>query len=753
MQYVTLSFATFGEKIGMLKKILFIISLLSISIAAAATPERAESTPRKKVGLVLSGGGAKGVAHVGVIKVLEEADIPIDYIAGTSMGAIVGGLYAIGYTTSELDSMFRHQNWINLLSDKVSRQDKPFTERESSDAYLISIPLTKDKRLKMPSGIVQGENVFNMLSELTIGFHDSISFDTLPIPFACVAYDMVEGKDVIFRSGDLPLAIRASMSIPGAFEPVKTQDMVLVDGGISNNFPVDVVRDMGAQIIIGVDLAQGLKDKDELNTVMGIVDQITTFLGRENYQRNREDVDLYLHPDVVPYTAASFNAAAIDTLLKRGETIARQHWDDIVALKEKIGIGTDFQTSPIRIAHVLESDSLKIGAIEIQGISPLEQKSVRRNLEIRPNTTITKGSLTNAVGILRGSGVFSNVSYKLTGRPPYQLTLYAQEKSRNALNLGFRFDTEEMAALLINATFATPGLRGGAFQLTGRLSDNPYVELGYSFGRTFIGQLGLSYRFKYNDYNVYNDGSKQYNVTYGQHTIDLSLIGLRYLSFKATLGAQFEYYDYNRFSYADERSRIDVKPGYYVNYYISGLYETLDNAYYPRKGWRVGAKYTLHTGNFSKHRDGAPFSSVYAGALFAHSVSSRVSFIPALYGRFLIGNNATYPYFNSMGGEVAGRYMAQQLPFVGINHLELFADNLVMAKLDLRVRLWKKHFVSAKANYATDSDRFVDLFAAKHYWGAGIGYSYDSFIGPIEILFSTGNVNRFGVYFTLGRYF
>ena len=301
---------------------------------------------RKKVGVVLSGGGAKGVAHIGVLKVLEEAGIPIDYIAGTSMGAIVGGLYAVGYSAKSLDSMVRVQNWPFLLSDRVYRYNLPFSEKETNEKYLLSVPLTHGKGLSVPAGFVSGQNIYNLFSELTIGYHDSIPFRDLPIPFSCVAANMIDGKEVVMDSGILPLAMRASMAIPGAFAPVIIDSMILVDGGISNNFPVDVAKNMGAEITIGVDLSTGLKDAEGLNSIIGVVDQLTSFMGMQNYEKNRKAVDLYMNPGLKGYTAASFTSEAIDSMIARGERVARANWDNIMKLKQQIGLEPDEDASP-----------------------------------------------------------------------------------------------------------------------------------------------------------------------------------------------------------------------------------------------------------------------------------------------------------------------------------------------------------------------------------------------------------------------
>ena len=190
---------------------------------------------RKKVAVVLGGGGAKGVAHIGVLKVLEEVGIPIDIVAGTSMGAIVGGLYAIGYSPDEIKRMVELQDWDMLLSDKVKRSHLLFPEKEKAERYIVSLPFGLEKKDRVIDGVVKG-----LFSDLTIGYHDSADFNSFLIPFACVAVDMVSGKDYVFHKGSLPLAMRASMAIPAVFTPVRLDSMVLVDGGLNNNYPVDV---------------------------------------------------------------------------------------------------------------------------------------------------------------------------------------------------------------------------------------------------------------------------------------------------------------------------------------------------------------------------------------------------------------------------------------------------------------------------------------------------------------------------------
>lgn len=710
---------------------------------------------RKKVGLVLSGGGAKGVAHIGVLKVLEEAGIPIDYISGTSMGAIVGGLYAVGYDAKALDSMVRVQNWPFLLSDRVVRNNLPFSEKETNEKYLISLPLTQGKVFSMPAGFVSGQNIYNLFSELTVGYHDSIPFNDLPIPFACVAANMVDGKEVVLNSGILPLAMRASMAIPGAFSPVLLDSMVLVDGGISNNFPVNVAKDMGAEITIGVDLSTGLKDMEGLNSIIGIVDQLTSFMGMQNYEKNKEEVDLYMNPDLKGYSAASFNPEAIDTMIARGERIARANWDKIMELKKQIGLEEDEDSAPHIKNKFLKADTLKIREIYIEGIKEKDEKWIRRQIGIKENSTISMKALQKAISFLYGTGAFASVNYALNGSGVYDLTLRLKEKPASSLNLGFRFDSEEMASILLNTTLSHRALRGSKLSLTGRLNKNPYALVDYSFGSTFLRKLGISYMYKYNDINIYEHGDRVDNIIFSYHRGDVNMSDIYLRNFKFQLGLRYEYYRFKSGFYNQDYVEEDIASQGFISYYASAQFETFDKKYYPDKGVSFKAEYSLFTDNMYNYKDGVPFSALSAHFESAVRLTRRVYLLPAVYGRVLIGEDIPSPYLNCMGGEVAGRYLNQQMPFYGIHNLEFFQNSVLAARLALRYRLGMRHYVTLTGNYARQANNFIDIVKENEdIWGGAIGYAYNSIIGPISVTFDLSDWDTTpGVYFNLGYYF
>ena len=709
---------------------------------------------RKKVGLVLSGGGAKGVAHIGVLKVLEEAVIPIDYIAGTSMGSLVGALYAIGYDAHTMDSLVRRQNWTFLLSDKVYRYNLPFSEKEETEKYLVSVPIKNNREIKIPSGFISGQNIYNLLSDLTIGYHDSLDFKKLPIPFACVASNLVDGQEVIQDCGVLPLAMRASMAIPGAFAPVRKDGMVLVDGGISNNFPVDIAKAMGADIIIGVDVQAELKDASGLESVTGILDQMTSFLGIQKYEENKKMVNIYIKPDVTPYSAASFSASAIDTLIMRGEDVARSQWDELMQLKKELGLAESYQPKKVSEDIIIENDTIMVEHVHLSGIDERDEKWLRKKIRIKDYSRITLSDLHEAIAELYGIGAFSSVSYKLSGGPVYDLELILKQKSMSSLNLGFRFDSEEMAAILLNTTLTHKELRGSRLSLTGRLSMNPYVKLNYSLGNTFLRRFELEYMFKYNNLDIYTKGKKTDNVDYGVHRVTLGGSDIYFRNFKLQLGVRYEYYNYESFLFSDKDHNISVKPEGFFSYYGLAHLETFDKRYYPTRGMSLKVDYSLYTDNLITYNDGAPFSAIGLDFESVLSITRRVKFIPSIYGRVLVGHNIPYPYLNCMGGDVAGRYVDQQLPFLGIQHLEIFDNSVVVAKVKVRYNIGRNHYISLAGNYAKQESNFFDVFGGDDIFGGGVGYSYDSIVGPIDFMFSLSDWSKkLGFYFNLGYYF
>ena len=738
-----------------MKKQIFSTLVLSIGILLPFSLHSQEQ--RKKVGVVLSGGGAKGMAHIKALKVIEEAGIPIDYIAGTSMGAIVGGLYAIGYTTEQLDSMVRKQDWTFLLSDRIKRSAMSLTDRERSEKYTVSIPFTKTPKDAATGGLMKGQNLANLFSDLTVGYHDSINFNKLPIPFACVAANIVNGEQIVFHDGILSTAMRASMAIPGVFTPVRQDSMVLVDGGIVNNYPADVVKAMGADIIIGVDVQNALKKADKLNSVPDILGQIVDITCQSNHEKNVDLTDTYIRVNVEGYSSASFTPAAIDTLMRRGEEAAKEQWSSLLALKKKIGIAEDYtpkQHGPY--SSLSNARTVYVTDISFSGVEVDDKKWLMKKCNLQENSDITTQQIEQALYQLRGSQSYSSASYTLKETPEgYHLNFLLQEKYERRINLGIRFDSEEIASLLVNATADLKTHIPSRLALTGRLGKRYAARIDYTLEPMQQRNFNFSYMFQYNDINIYEEGDRAYNTTYKYHLAEFGFSDVWYKNFRFGLGLRFEYYKYKDFLFKKpEISDLKVESEHFLSYFAQVQYNTYDKGRFPSKGSDFRAAYSLYTDNMAQYNDHAPFSALNASWASVIPVTRRFSVIPSIYGRILIGRDFPYPLQNAIGGDVPGFYIPQQLPFAGVTNLELMDNTIMIASIKFRQRMGAIHYLTLTGNYGLTDSNFFDILKGKQLFGVSAGYGMDSIFGPLEISLGYSNQTDKGSCFVnLGYYF
>src|SRR5262245_28862765 len=375
-------------------RLLLMVGLLAVSQFAAADEAAA---PRPKIGLALSGGGARGAAHVGVLRVLEEQHIPVDYIAGTSMGAVIGGLYAAGVSVDVLEHMLSEVDWTDQSNDRIRREDRSFRRKRDDDLYLVrAAPGISDKgEVRFPTGLVQGQKFDLLLRSFTTAVGQVHDFDQLRIPFRAVAADIVTGEEVALGEGDLATAIRASMAIPAVLSPVEIDGRLLVDGGVAANLPIDVVRKMGADVVIAVDVTTALSSREQLTSVLAIADQLTTLLTRRNSEAQIATLkpkDFYIAPDLTGITYADFSRA--HDALDLGERATRAQSSALSALalpdeeyqvyakarrRERAPLPTiDF----VRIDNQSRlSDSVLASRLNVKVGEPLDAVSLRKDID------------------------------------------------------------------------------------------------------------------------------------------------------------------------------------------------------------------------------------------------------------------------------------------------------------------------------------------------------------------------------------
>ena len=737
-----------------MKKHLSLILVL-LPVLFLALPALAQE--RKKVGVVLSGGGAKGVAHIQALKVIEEAGIPIDYIVGTSMGSIIGGLYSIGYTPQQLDSMVRKQDWMFLLSDRVKRSAMSLNEREKSEKYVFSFPFTKSPKDAVSGGIIKGQNLANLFTELTVGYHDSVDFNKLPIPFACVSQNIVNGEQIVFHNGILATAMRASMAIPGVFTPVRKDSMILIDGGMINNYPVDVARSMGADIIIGVDVQNNLKGIDKLNSAPDILSQIIDLTTKNNHQSNVGLTDTYIKVNVEGYSSASFTPAAIDSLMHRGEVAARKQWASLLALKKKIGIADTFVPQSHGPYTMFSKDrTLHVKEITFSDVEENDKKWLMKKCKLQENSRISMRQIEQALFILRGNQSYSNASYTLTDTPEgYKLNFLLEKKYEKTINVGIRFDSEEIASLLINATAQLKTHIPSKVSVTGRLGKRYMARVDYTLEPMQQRNVNFSYMFQYNDINIYDHGDRAYNTTYKYHLAEFGFSDVWYKNFRFGLGFRFEYYKYKDFLFKKpEFIGLDVESEHFLSYFAQVHYNTYDKGYFPSKGSDFKAAYSLYTDNMAQYNEQAPFSALSASWASVIPATRRFSIIPSIYGRVLIGKGIPYPLKNAIGGEVYGFYIPQQLPFAGVTNMELMENSIIITSLKFRQRMGSIHYLTLTGNYGLTDSHFFEILKGKQLFGISAGYGMDSVFGPLEISLGYSNQTDKGSCFVnLGYYF
>lgn len=300
---------------------------------------------RPKIGLVLGGGGAKGAAEIGALKVLEECGIVPDYIAGTSIGSILGGLYAVGYRSHELDTLFRSQEWLSLLTDRRDAFKGDLYREQDGVTYIFGFPVSRKKKQKRDNtpaliGVLNGDEVTALLDSMTHRPYE-VQFDSLPIPFRCVAVDIYGPTEIVLDHGVMSRAMRASMAIPGVYKPVRWGTWTLVDGGMINNLPVDVVRAMGADIVIAIDVNnEDHESRDfSLTELLGIGGLIDWFVSRPDWKKtndNRADADVLIRPDMEGFDITSFSLESIEQMIARGEKAARQQLPALREVKKRV---------------------------------------------------------------------------------------------------------------------------------------------------------------------------------------------------------------------------------------------------------------------------------------------------------------------------------------------------------------------------------------------------------------------------------
>jgi NTE family protein len=678
------------------------------------------ATERPKVGLILSGGGAKGLAHVGVLKVLEEAGIRPDYIGGTSMGSIVGGLYAIGYSVDSLEEIAKNTNWEYYLTDEISRRNLTLEEKEDFDRFFISFPV-KDNKIKIPSGVISGQNIENLFNELCVPVYDTRDFNDFQIPFLCIATDIETGEEVLFNKGYLPKAMRASMSIPSIFNPIEIDGKLLVDGGVVNNFPVARVKDMGADILIGVDVGFQYYKKDELNSLFRIIEQSIFFYGEKLNEYNESLCDFLIEPELSEFNASSFNNA--DTIIARGEKIARTRFAEFKALADSLRSYDKNYGPKQKLPSV---DSLKIMEIRIHGLQKVSGTLVNGKLQLEIFDKVTIDDITHAIERLYSSLYFDKIDYEIEKLPTgIRLIINVQEKKGGQFRAGMHYDTNYKSAILLNTTFRNILLDGSKLTANFALGENPYFKLSFFKNNGWRPGFGINFESNKFDVFLYENENKISSLAYAESKTQIFTQSIFWNSY--AIGAGIELEASRLKPKIDPLLGIDKSFSSYLNYYGFLKMDTYDNFAFPKKGIKLNAQLKLVTED-----DLPPIAFLVGQFSQAYKVSNKITYISDIYIGTVEGDTIPYQY-NFYTGGLSPLLRNGILPFVGMEFMEKVSTNSMVLQGTFQFEPIPDFYFSMKASVGNLKDSFNDLFTADEILaGYGATISYDSFIGPLE---------------------
>lgn len=793
-------------------RIVCFVVLMSIASVAFAQDTPQTTTPaaneRPKVGLVLSGGGAKGAAHIGVLKYIEEMGIPIDYIAGTSMGSIVGGMHALGYSSEEILDIISNVDWDRLISNQVDRQRVSYAKKTESKSQVVTIPFSfgadasdirsRSFKNSLPSGIVSGDNLINLFNSLSVGYSDPIDFNDLPIPFLCIATNVLNGKGDILDKGLFSKSLRASMAIPILFDPVKIDETLYADGGLVNNFPAEQCRAMGADYVIGVSMSPGLEsDPNNLSSLFSQVKQLKEIITDKEFENYHNLCDIFISPDLKGVGMLSFNAESVARITESGYEAASKLEDEFKALKEILDAATTADSAPkshnAKKAVNILKDKVLITGIEMSGVEKDIEKWVRRRCTVKVGDCVCKNDIDESVSLYYGTGNYSSITYTLhkdhTSEDGYILNFKFIENPPHDFGAGFRFDSEDMLSVLLHMGINSNRMSGLKADISTKLGGNQWVDANLSFGHMLYPRVNFAYNFRNSELDAYDMDELVMNMKFLQHRFRIYLSENYSRTVSLGAGLEVEFITPRKVMYKHyEALDQDTKAVNTIGSFAYLHYDNLNKASFPTRGVLGKVDFTWKDMIFnSKGTNTLAYGSVVFGIEgYIPIIEDRVVMTPHLYGSFLFGAGASngsskswnsvfdgpvpaYPSMNNViGGAEMGRYIDQQLPFIGVNNISLAFNNVAVARLDIRTRIFKSHYITAIVNYARSSIDINNFFKEKdtlvwgqqygynasNWWGAGIRYSIDTKIGPLSFDISSSNISRkVNLYFNLGHYF
>ena len=801
---IALTLSLFALSLGAWAQILPSAHPEADSVAFAKVRARMDSIRqyRPTVGLVLAGGGARGLAHLGVIKYMEELGIPVDVVTGTSMGGLVGGLYALGYKHDQLDSLVRSIEWPVMMSDNIPNAYIGYKLRKYRDQYVIRIPHHYDNEdlaerlrneriadklaeeaghdsadmlnesvarmgLGMPDGFLFGLNVRNMLSSVSVGYQDSLSFADLPIPYACVATDLYTMTPKYWTSGSITSAMRSTMAIPFYFRAVRQNGEVLLDGGMRNNYPADLARAMGADIIIGSDMSIH-RELNELNTPVDFILQTITLLASSANGPAREMLDLGVHHELKGYTMLSFDDKSVDDIINQGYQNALGQKALFEAIAKVVAGKTRPEVAGHPAAVNLSQKKVRVSEVRFTGIRDDEKKHILHPNDYPDDGMYDRTIIEQLLNDIYGTNAFESVTYHLEGHEePYVLVFDCQKGQTNDFAVGLRADTDETVAVALHYGLGTRRLSGPRLTADLKLGTNPAFSVGWALksqiGLPTVGVQARSRLLHSSSGYMSNVSDKLFSTAVDLYLEDSRL---RFGSMRFGVTAEMDPYEHY-LSTEGLWSGWDWK-SYWLSAFATLRHDTFDDGYFPTKGIRLSLDgryvfkgYTIDLdpnyliGRYGPDcldgmdpipytEDGSvpAYGTVLGSFEGAFSIGNNFTFLPRLdlgWYSYREGDTSEHNCLNpkhiiTFGGFMPNRYTERQIPFfgtpIGYRNCRPFSMAL---QLDFRFRFARKNFVTARCGAFFDDYDIRDMVRQIPFTAYGLEYARQTIVGPFRV--------------------
>ncbi len=739
--------------------LLSFLFLLSLQGQAQNTKDSLPAEKKEvKIGLVLSGGGAKGMAHIGVLKVLEKYKIKPDYIAGTSMGAIVGSLYAAGYSADQIDSIFRKIDFDKVLFDFQERKYKSFYKKKTGPKYIFSLPFSfKEMSVQIPKGLSSSQNMFNEMSHYLYPVHPIENFNHLKIPFLCISTDISTGEQVLFNKGFLPEAVTASALLPTVYAPLEIDNRLLLDGGIVNNYPVKEVRDLGADFIIGSDVQGKILKKEEIKDITKIMDQIVSFQMYKEMPKKKLQTDLYLHPDINGIGITDFDK--LDTIIQRGINVAEKKIPEF-AKKYK---SKNYKQNRLNFKY---PDSLYFDEIIIKGQRNHRRNYILNKIGVHTKRKISYQDFLEGINNLYGTENFDFIHYRFNKKGSHRiLQLKIKEKDHNAyVNIGFHYNplykinvigNLEKKYLFAKNDFFSFDIIGGEntrFNLDYFIDNGFGWNIGWHSGYHRVHSTIDSKNFFDSDISL-----NQLDLNIKQWTDKLSFQGSLKHSVYFSLGLIHQYKDYYTlvFSGADQDVPYTFNKNHYFGSFVQFYIDSRDNFDFPKKGILLSLNWNYFPFSSNYFDDFNPFSIYKAQLEFSKKLFNNFYLQTKIHSGLSYSKKSTFDNYFYIGGNSRDPNFDnfEDLPFLdplSINATKFFRSTVVFDYI-----FAKKHHLEIGGHYLTyDNTDYLWGENKQNISGISISYGYESFLGPVKLTFSRSpDTDKHNVSFTFGYIF